>query len=180
MGRDKASLKVAGVSLFSRAKVLLREFFPRVIIAGDRPDLAEADLPCFPDPFPGSALGGLYTGLLHAETSWIFSLPCDLPFADPAMVQAVLRARGGWDVVVPMPPGGPEPLFGLYSKKCLPFMERQLASGLYRIVDFYDRVRVRYLGTEELPPGWRRALYNLNSREDYQRILLENGGEGSF
>jgi molybdopterin-guanine dinucleotide biosynthesis protein A len=176
MGRDKASLQVEGVSLFSRAKTLLRGFFPRVIIAGDRPDLAEENLPCFPDPFPGSALGGLYTGLLHAETPWIFSLPCDLPFADSEMVQAVLLARESWDVVVPRPPSGPEPLFGLYSRKCLPFMRRQLESGRYRIVDFYGNVRVRYLEPAELPPGWERALCNLNTSEDYRRIVGENRG----
>jgi molybdopterin-guanine dinucleotide biosynthesis protein A len=174
MGRDKASLQVGGVSLFARAKTLLREFFPRVIIAGDRPDLEEENLPCYPDDFPGSALGGLYTGLLHAQTPWIFSLPCDLPFADSEMVLAVLRARENWDVVIPRPPSGPEPLFGLYSRKCLPYMRRQLQAGRYRIIDFYGDVRVRYLDPAELPPDWERALCNLNTSEDFRRIVEEN------
>jgi hypothetical protein len=51
----------------------MRRLFPHVIIAGDRPDLVQADLPCVADIFPGSALwderGTLFANFLK------FALP---------------------------------------------------------------------------------------------------------
>ena len=61
MGRDKALLKVDGVPLFERILGMMQGFFSNVIIAGDRPDLTRPGVPCYPDRYPGSALGGLYT-----------------------------------------------------------------------------------------------------------------------
>ena len=86
MGRDKAQLEIAGKTLFERSLELLREFCATVLIAGDRPDLARPGLPALPDLYPGSALGGLYTGLAAAQTEWILVAPCDMPFPDRRIV----------------------------------------------------------------------------------------------
>lgn len=170
MGRDKACLTVDGVSLFERVLAALRPFFPHLLIAGDRPDLARPGVPALPDRYPGSALGGLFTALQAAETEWVFVAPCDIPHPDPSLVQALLSRREGWDVVVPRTSAGFEPLFALYRKSCLEPMRRMLEAGEYRIYDFYDEVRVRSVGPEELPPGWERALQNVNTPEEYRRV----------
>lgn len=173
MGQDKATLVVAGATLFTRTLTLMRRLFPRVIIAGDRPDLVQADLPCVTDIFPGSALGGIHSGLSAATTDWIFVSPCDLAFPDAELARFILQHRDGYDVVVPRTPEGFEPVFALYHKRCLPAMERMLTLGNYRIYDLYDQLRVYYLDTEILPDGWQRALLNLNSPEDLQRLDKE-------
>lgn len=173
MGRDKALLAVGGVPLFERVLAVLSPFFPRVLIAGDRPDLARPGVPSLPDRFPGSPLGGLYTALEAASTEWIFSSPCDLPHPDPALVRRLLDCREGWDAVVPRTPAGFEPLFALYRKSCLEPMRRMLERGEYRIYDFYGQVRVRFLGPEELPAGWERALRNVNTPDEYRRLEAE-------
>ena len=174
MGRDKATLQVAGGTLFGRTLAMLRSIFPRVLIAGSRPDLALPEVPCVPDIYPGSALGGLHGGLNAVETPWMFVTPCDLAYPDPNLVRFILAHRGSCDVVVPRTPGGFEPVFALYHKNCFPIMEAMLARGEFRIYDFYNQVRVRYLAAEELPAGWERALINLNTPEDLRRISMES------
>lgn len=173
MGRDKATLEVAGQTLFGRTLAMLRCVFPRVLIAGDRPDLATPEIPCVPDIYPGSALGGLHGGLSAVTTPWMFAVPCDLAHPDPELVHFILTRRNDCDVVVPRTPGGLEPIFALYHKNCLPAMEQMLARGDYRIYDFYDQVRVRYLDREMLPEGWQRAFTNLNTPEDLRRMDKE-------
>jgi len=170
MGRDKATLEVAGEPLFERVLGLFRRFFPRNVIAGDRPDLARPGVPCFPDRYPGSALGGLYTGLLAAETPYIFVAACDMPSPDPALLRTILARRHGYDIVVIRTPSGLEPLFALYGKGCLVPMQALLEAGNFRIYDFYPEVRVCYLGPAELPAGWERALRNVNTPEELQRF----------
>ena len=64
MGRDKAFLDVAGKSLFERVLEVFRESFDRIVLVGDREErFAAYGLPVLPDIYPGSSLGGLYTGL---------------------------------------------------------------------------------------------------------------------
>ena len=173
MGQDKATLVVAGATLFDRTLTMMRSLFPRVLIAGDRPDLVQADLPCVADIYPGSALGGVHSGLSAATTEWVFISPCDLAFPDAELAHFILNHRDGYDVVVPRTPGGLEPVFALYHKRCLPAMERMLMRGDYRIYDLYDQVRVRYLDTKILPDGWQGALLNLNTPKDLQRLDQE-------
>ncbi|MFA5517373.1 MAG: molybdenum cofactor guanylyltransferase [Desulfuromonadales bacterium] len=166
MGRDKATLEFRGRTLFAGVLAMMRTLFPAVRIAGDRPDLALPDVPCLLDDFPGSALGGLYTGLRTAATEWIFVAPCDLPAPDPELARRILRQRTNVDAVVPRTGKGFEPLFAAYRKSCLPPMRDLLEAGNFRIYDFYPRVRVACLEPPELPPDWRQSLFNVNAPED--------------
>lgn len=171
MGRDKATLPVDGQALFERVLGVLQPLFPAILIAGDRPDLCRPQVPCVPDLYPGSALGGLYTALQAAATPFIFVVACDMPFADPQLIRAILARREGHDVVVPRTPSGLEPLFALYGKECLMPMRALLEAGRFRIYDFFPQVRVRYLDSAELPDGWERSLLNVNTPGDIRQLI---------
>lgn len=173
MGRDKATLEVAGETLFARTLSMMRSVFSRLLISGNRPDLARADLPCVPDLYPGSALGGLHGALSAAATPWIFVVPCDLAHPDPTLVRYLLSQRHDCDLIVPRTPEGFEPVFALYHKNCLPLMEQMLARGDFRIYDFYRQSRPRYIDLHQLPADWQRGLINLNTPEDLRRLTEE-------
>lgn len=173
MGRDKATLIVDGRTLFERTRQMLHGVFERVLISGDRPDLATPDVPCVPDIYPGSALGGLHGALSAAETPWIFVVPCDLAYPNPELIRYLLTQRTDCDLVVPRTPLGLEPVFALYHKNCLPLMERMLTRGDYRIFDFYQQVRTTYIDVQMLPVAWTRAFMNLNTPDDLRRMTKE-------
>ena len=170
MGKDKAMLRVNGVTLFDRVLHVMEELFTHVLIAGNRPDLCKPELPCYPDLYPGSALGGLYTGLYRSSKDMIFVIPCDMPYADANIARIILSQRKGYDVVVPKTPNGLEPLFALYHKSCMPFMKHMLEKQEFRIYDFYPHARVRYLSIQELPSNWQQLLLNVNTPEELERI----------
>ena len=173
MGRDKATLSLAGRTLFERALDTLSGVFEQVLIAGNRPDLASVTVPCFADKYPGSSLGGIHGGLCAATTPWIFVIPCDLATPDPALVRHLLSYRHSFDAVVPQTTAGFEPVFALYHKNCLTVMEQMLKQGNLRIYDFYDRIRTRFVAADELPAGWQQALVNLNSPQDLEHLDQE-------
>lgn len=173
MGRDKATLTLAGRTLFERAYDAFDAVFEQILIAGDRADLASATVPCFADEFPGSALGGIHGGLKAAQTPWIFVMPCDLAAPDFNLIRHLTPYRHDHDAVVPRTSAGFEPVFALYHKNCLPIMEQMLCQGNYRIYDFYDRIRTRFVDSHELPKGWQRGLVNLNSPQDLEQLNQE-------
>lgn len=173
MGRDKALLQVDGKTLFESSLGLLMQFFSRIMIAGDRPDLEQPGILSIADIYPGSALGGLHTGLSAAATDWIFVAPCDMPYPDARIAERLLAERRGVDAVVPRTHDGYEPVFALYHKNCLAPMESMLRQNQFRIYDFYQQISIRYLDPPELPEGWERALLNLNTPEQLT-VLLED------
>ena len=173
MGKDKAFLEFLGKPLLERVLEIYRERFHRILLVGDRPErFAGYGLPVLEDIFPGSALGGLYTGLCHAPTEYVFISPCDLPFPNKDVLDHICSLRKGFDAVVPTTQRGFEPLFALYAKKCIEPMRRLLESGNYCVYDFYPQVRIRYVPDEELAPLAREggSFLNINTPEEFARL----------
>ncbi len=176
VGRDKAFLPICGIPMFERVLDVLGRHLENVILVGDRPErFVKYGLPVYPDLYVGSSLGGLYTGLHASVTPYIFAAPCDLPFASAELLKYMASLREGYDVVVPVTAGFPEPLFALYSKDCLNPMRELLESGNFRIFDFYPRVRVRRVRESE----WLhldvtgKAFLNINTLNEYEQLLRE-------
>jgi len=176
MGEDKALLEIAGKPLFKRVLDLFTACFDKVQLVGDRGErFTGLSLPIFADIYPGSSLGGLYTGLLHARTGYIFVAPCDLPFPNGKLLRYICSLRDGFDAVVPESPRGPEPLFALYSGNCLLPMQKLLETGNLRIRDLYPHVRVRYVPYDELAhlDEEGRSFLNINTPHELARVREE-------
>ncbi|WP_337833291.1 molybdenum cofactor guanylyltransferase [Geoanaerobacter pelophilus] len=179
MGQDKAFLKVNGVAIFERIVELFRESFPRILLVGDREErFAGYNLAIVPDIYPGSALGGVYTGLCQAETDYVFVSSCDLPFPNRELLRYLCTLRNGYDAVVPLTEHGYEPLFALYAKSCLEPIRELLESGNYCAFAYYPQVNARYVTAEELARFDRdgRAFMNVNTPEDFAKITGEISG----
>jgi len=178
MGWDKAFLPFAGTTLFERTLDVMKAHLKTIFLVGDRPErFARYGLPVYADLFPGSPLGGLYTALSRATTAYVFVSPCDLPFASPDVMGYMLSFREGYDVVVALSSGYPEPLFALYSRTCRESMRKLLEAGNYRISDLYPHVTVRRIPEAELAPvpGSGKTFRNINTMEDYERLRDEDG-----
>ncbi len=95
MGADKALLVVDGRALARRtADVLLGAGAAEVlVVGGDATALRSIGLEVVPDRHPGEGpLGALVTALDAAGEEIVAVLACDLPYAEPAGVEAVVRA----------------------------------------------------------------------------------------
>ena len=169
MGQDKALLSVQGKTLIERALEPFQQSFEQVLLIGDRPErFAAFRLPVVPDLYPGSSLGGLYTGLFHARTEHIFVTSCDLPFPNPAILQYLCHLRDGYDAVIPCSSQGSEPLFACYRKSCLDAMGTQLQEGRFSINAVCSRLHIRQVPYRDLAPfdPAGTSFLNLNTPED--------------
>jgi molybdopterin-guanine dinucleotide biosynthesis protein A len=176
MGRDKAFLPVEGKPLFERVLSVFRECFDRTVLVGDREErFAAYGLPVVPDIYPGSSLGGLYTGLYHAETEHVFVSSCDLPYPNAEILRHLCSLRSGFDAVVPATAHGYEPLFALYAKSCLGPIKTLLESGDYCAYAYYPQVRVRHVPYVELAHLDRdgKAFLNVNTPDELARLRTE-------
>lgn len=172
MGRDKAFLEVGGRPLFEITLDLFKSCFSCILLVGNRGErFAPYHLPVIPDIYPGSSLGGLYTGLFHAETEHVFVSSCDLPFPSAEVLRYLCSLKDGFDAVVPTTRHGYEPLYALYSKSCLPAIKSQLDRAEFCAFAYYREILVREVMEEELAPfNSGRAFLNLNTPEEFAKL----------
>jgi molybdopterin-guanine dinucleotide biosynthesis protein A len=80
---------------------------------------------------------------------------------------------GSNDVVIPHLSDGYHPLHAVYSRRCLPFMERLIEKDDLRIVNFFKKVRVKEVSGKDLSrvdPDFS-SFININTPEDVRRYL---------
>jgi molybdopterin-guanine dinucleotide biosynthesis protein A len=94
-----------------------------------------------------------------------------MPFLHPDLVRLVVERAPEGDVIVPRVGEQLETMHACYGKGCLTAMEARLAEGRFKIVGFFEDVRV-----VEIPEADVRALrdpavafMNVNTPEELER-----------
>jgi len=157
-GATKALLEVGGRTILDTLVATLSGRFTEILLVAKEPEpfqplQAGAPWRLVLDACPArSSLTGIHTALTHARTGHVFITACDTPLLRPALLEALLdQLRPEDDVVLPRKPDGYfEPLCAIYSRRCLPHIEAQLAREDYKIIRFFDQVRVSPLPVETL------------------------------
>lgn len=168
-GSDKAFIRLGGKYLIEHIIDALRGVFDEVVIVTNSTTKYQ-QLGCtlLQDIFPGKGcLGGLYTGLKHSRDGKVFAVACDMPFLNKEFVEYMLGPFQGYDIVIPRY-DALQPMHAVYSAGCLPHMEELMREGNLKILDFFDKVRIKEIGPEEIARFEPQGLmfYNINTPED--------------
>jgi len=120
------------------------------------------------DIHPGmGSLGGIYTGVLRAAHQHCLVVAGDMPFLSTALLRYMLEQPRDYDVLIPRFDGFFEPLHAIYGKGCLEPMLALIERQERKILDFFPKVRVRYLEAStaaQIDPQ-RRSFFNVNTIE---------------
>ncbi|MDE0200587.1 MAG: molybdenum cofactor guanylyltransferase [Caldilineaceae bacterium] len=135
---------------------------------------------CLQDDTPGDGpLGGLATGLRRID-GWALTVAGDMPFISAACCRFLIDNTGvGCDAVVPVLDGQSQPLHAVYSRRCLPSVEKAMAAGERRMDSFWHEVRVRLIAADQLrafDPDLH-TFTNVNTPSEWKeaRALLSQG-----
>ena len=177
LGRDKAIEPLGGEPLIRRVLARVAQVTDEtVVVLNDASRAAELplseDVVAAVDRYPGAgSLGGIFTGLEAARADWALVVACDMPFLNVPLLRLILSLRAGRDAVVPVIEGRPEPTHAVYSKVCLPHIERRLQANDLKISRFFEDVDVEYLpqrAVEELDAD-HLSFFNVNTEQDLER-----------
>ena len=172
MGRDKALLPWGGTDLLGHALARLRAVTPDVrILPGSEPRYLDRGVPVDVDAVPDSGpIAGVLAALEAAPGRSALLLAVDLPFVTVPLLAHLAGLADGTDAVVPVSPGGPEPLCAVYGRACLPAIRARVAAGELGMMGFLARVRVREVPPAELAAFGdpSRLFRNLNTPADLE------------
>ncbi len=174
-GGEKALLTLGAETFIGRLLRVLRPLFETLLISTNAPELyAGLDALMVRDETAGlGPLMGLYSGLKASGSEHTFVTAADAPLLCSALVRYLAENAAGWDVLVPVWRGYPEPLCAVYARACLEPIRESL--DMRRVISFYPRVRVRYVEesvVRSLDPRGRSFL-NANTPEDLLVVRRE-------
>lgn len=183
MGMDKRHLSVHGKPLLDRVTSVLLELFPEVLLVLAEEDISKQDdrIRIVTDLVPGcAAVGGLYTGLYHSRHPRVFVVACDMPFINPAVIELFPQKADATDIVLAQLVTGLQPLHGLYSKHCLPFLKAMIDARDLRLQNIADQQglavhRIPEAEIKRLDPQLLSFL-NVNSPADIEFAQKINPG----
>ena len=182
MGTSKALLPFGPETMLQRVVRLLSGVVaPIVVVAA-----VDQELPQLPagviltrDENEGRGpLEGLRAGLkalpMHVDAAYVTS--CDVPLLETGFVRQIIDLSRGYEIAVMEIDGFTHPLSAVYRRATLPLVEDLLAHDRLRPVFLFDAVKTRRVKPEEMTADPElRTLRNLNTREDYERALVEAG-----
>ncbi len=189
MGQDKALTRIPGtrtMMLDAVLAVLATVTTDVMVVAPRRKGYERSNARLIGDvPGPPGPLRGIAAALTAARHDRCLVLACDLPFADPRLLRWLATQGESADAVIPVTSGRSrqggnqvfQTLHAIYSRSCLPSIERQLAAGAGGTTRFLDEVNVTFLDEERLRliDPQLRSFVNVNSADDWPCTLA--GGD---
>lgn len=122
-------------------------------------------------------IGGILSVLKACRQDAVFVTACDMPFFTVSQVRDMIETYDGSDVYVACVrderaetgsnAAGKdkiEPLFAIYSKKCIPVFEKMIAEGNYKIRSAFSELCVRQYQIANAD-----TVININTPDDYRK-----------
>lgn len=173
-GADKALLEIDNEPIIDRQLKVLKKFFNKIIVVTNRPDnykkskgvIMTSDVVRDRGP-----IGGIYSGLLASGSFYNFVVACDMPFLNGSVIRDMVEKTDGYDVIVPEIDGKLHPLFGIYSKGCIPVIKKLIEQGELRVKNLFPMVRSRFLSRDEMMRFDKDLLFleNINTKDDLSK-----------
>ena len=182
-GEKKTFRRIGDTMILERIFGLFSTLFKEVIIVVNEPrDFAGWDMTVVTDIVPcRCVLAGLHAGLFYASYPYAYVTACDTPFVKQDVVEYLVnQIDPRYDVIIPRTDDGLEPLSAVYSKKCIPLIEKNLEKKVFMIKKFFNKKKVKQIPVAKLKildPDMR-FIFNVNTPRDLeaaQKMAAETG-----
>ena len=175
MGREKALELVNNQRLIDRVISVICSICSEIIVVTNQEQykrLVKANLrvKMEVDLIPGkSSLGGIYTGLAYTNTMYNLIVACDMPFLSRALLSYLIQIAPGYDAVVPRIGKFLEPLHAVYTKNCMPAVEKLIEENTLSVNKIFKRVKTRYVDKDEVElfDQDHLSFFNINTKNDF-------------
>jgi len=185
IGTNKPQLKIGKGHLIDRVLGTLSQFTSSILIvtAEDQIGPVKSAAPStrmVKDIYPGKGpLGGIYTGLMYAETSYSIVVGCDMPFLNSGLIKYLIDGASSFAAVAPKIGWMIQPLHAIYSKSCVPSIEALIREDQLQIIKLFSLVNTRYITEKEIDQfdPVHLSFLNINTEGDLLKAEVLIGGK---
>jgi molybdopterin-guanine dinucleotide biosynthesis protein A len=178
LGRNKVAEIIGQQTLLTRVVSRLRVIAEDIVIVTARdstlPQLADySGITVVYDIFPErGSIGGIYSGLCATQAERNLVVAGDMPFLNVDLLSYMLSISPDCDVVVPRTDTSIfEPLHAVYSRNCIPPLESLVKQNVFRIIELFPLVSVRYIESAEIErfDPQHLSFFNINTEADLEK-----------
>lgn len=175
MGQDKAMLEFLGQTMLSRVLRELEKVFDKIlIVSGEKEKYTDMGYEVIRDKYPNCGpLGGIQAALERVDTPYILVVACDMPLVNKKAIELLLNeAKGDFEVLILERKSQPEPLFAIYSKDCLPYLEASLQKKLCGVIKFISGLKkVKKVRWENIEDSYFLNVNTMEEMKEAQKAL---------
>jgi molybdopterin-guanine dinucleotide biosynthesis protein A len=178
IGYDKKKLVLSGAPVLESLAARLGTVFDETLLSSNTP-VSIPGISVLPDTLGKGPMAGIYQGLLHCKSEYLYVVACDMPFVNVAYIayMRTLVEQEGMDVCIARHGDDHLELFNsFYKRSAAPAMEEALSKGIYQIRRIFPRLTVHITDgdvLEQFDP--ERMFFNINNQEDMARAERQGG-----
>ncbi len=177
MGVNKAFLRLGNRTFIEHVIHRIEPIADELLIITNTPDeYKHLGIETRADIIPNSGtLGGIHSALTYATNDAVICVGCDIPFIDTNLLLYLISVLGKHDAVIPYTCSEKgqmtlQTLCAVYSKRCLPIIEKMLKDAEYRVH------ALKWHGDINLirPETWKKidpdghSFLNINTPADFE------------
>ena len=177
MGSEKSLLSFRNKKLYQLPLAVLETLCSEILISGNSENLSkETHYPLVEDLFPGAGpIGGIYSCLQKIKNPLALVLSCDIPNISAEYMKFLLRYKDQATLICGINSKNfPEALAGVYHRKLLPVIQKQVVDRNFRMSDLVSRAGALLVDPSEAGFDADRLFMNINTQEDYEKLLSGN------
>ncbi|TXL67814.1 molybdenum cofactor guanylyltransferase [Cerasibacillus terrae] len=173
MGTNKSLLLLNNKTVIEKIINELHDISCHVYLVTNEPVIYQfLQIPLIRDRYKEKGpLAGIETAFYHIDASIFVFSPCDTPFISSSIYRYLLKQIGDKDAVIPVYNGQIHPLSGIYRKKVLPNIQRQIEQNKLRVKDFVNNIDVKYVDDFDYIPDkvLAKHFFNMNDPDAYEK-----------
>ncbi len=167
MGKNKCLLELNGKTFIEHQNNKLKTVCTDVFISTSEKNKYNFKNIIIDDFNNIGAISGIFTSLKQIKTHSAIFISCDMPLISVEAIKKIIDNCNNVDAVVSVFDNKIYPVFALYTKKCLPAIENQIAEKNYKLRDFLNKINVKYI---QFNSKFRDSFKNINTIEDYNKL----------
>lgn len=175
-GQNKALLDLGGQPLIKRITRIFAGYFENIYIVTTYPEeyffLEGVKLVSDLIPEKKNSLEAIFSGLCASSDADNFVCACDMPYLNLKLIDYLFRIKSDFDVVAPLVSYKPAAMHTIYTKACIPFMEKSLAKNNKKISKILRDLNVKYVPEEALisEDPELKSFYHIKTYLDYMLV----------
>lgn len=169
MGVDKGLLQFKGKAIIEHVIEQIQTVVQKVVIVSNNPEYEKFGLEVIPDLVKNiGPAGGIYTALKHSGTNLNFVVSCDMPFINRKAIEFLLQSTDSYQIVLPEFRGKLEPMFGVYSRECLPLWKGLIEKGVIKLQSLVSHFNLRKINVDDNSFFTELTFMNINTKTDFE------------
>ena len=174
MGTDKGLLLFKGKTMIENIMDTLAQVFERIIIVSNNIEYEKLGVKVINDEIKGiGPAGGIHAALNDANTQKIFIMSCDMPFVTTGSISYMIENSTGSQITIPVYRGKIQPLFGVYSKNCLPLWKQLIEQGITKLQEMVTHFDLSKINVDQEKIFNEVVFMNVNDKNDLTKAIQQ-------